>query len=265
MWHPSDNPYDNSPPQQIPRQLQPGQHVPPPLSQMASYNRSAPGDMYDGTPDYTYGDLGVPANPIPVAPPHGITAPALNSLLMSSTAPQHGNGRPFIGGFVENPSTAPAHGHQSQQFAIDVMASQLLPNPNQRALPSIPQHDDLPIPPPHRQSNLSSSASTPNLNRTRSGPGFGTNNSSSTLITSSSTQTTCSTNSPSTEPTLPDIETPADTHHVGPAPRRQVRRYKTTKRVELVRGNLVLDCQVPSKLLASVERKREKEFTHMSR
>jgi len=49
----------------------------------------------------------------------------------------------------------------------------------------------------------------------------------------------------------------------GQAPGRQPRRYKTTKRVALVGGNLVLDCPVPSKYLSSVPRKDDKEFTHM--
>ncbi|CAG8587729.1 2993_t:CDS:1, partial [Scutellospora calospora] len=37
--------------------------------------------------------------------------------------------------------------------------------------------------------------------------------------------------------------------HYGRAPLRQPRRYKTTKRVELYQGNLVLDCPVPTKFL----------------
>ncbi|KAL9548850.1 Chitin synthase, class 1 [Mucor bainieri] len=47
------------------------------------------------------------------------------------------------------------------------------------------------------------------------------------------------------------------------APRRQPRRYKTTKKVKLTRGNLVLDCPVPSRYLQSVPIKDTKEFTHM--
>jgi chitin synthase len=35
------------------------------------------------------------------------------------------------------------------------------------------------------------------------------------------------------------------------------------KKVALTGGNLVLDCPVPSKYLAAVPRKDEKEFTHM--
>jgi chitin synthase len=50
---------------------------------------------------------------------------------------------------------------------------------------------------------------------------------------------------------------------LGLAPMRQVRRYNTTKRVELVRGNLVLDCPCPTRLLQAVPRKDGKEFTHM--
>ncbi|KAK4051686.1 Chitin synthase 4 [Microbotryomycetes sp. JL221] len=49
----------------------------------------------------------------------------------------------------------------------------------------------------------------------------------------------------------------------GRIPQRQPRRYKTVKRVKLVRGNLVLDCQVPPKLLEKLPRKDEREFTHM--
>ncbi|KAG9297729.1 hypothetical protein G9A89_011244 [Geosiphon pyriformis] len=51
--------------------------------------------------------------------------------------------------------------------------------------------------------------------------------------------------------------------HYGQAPARQPRRYKTTKRVELFQGNLVLDVPVPSKLLELCPRKDEREFTHM--
>ncbi|OZJ04234.1 Chitin synthase 1 [Bifiguratus adelaidae] len=51
--------------------------------------------------------------------------------------------------------------------------------------------------------------------------------------------------------------------HYGEAPRRQPRRYNTKKRVKLFGGNLVLDCPVPSKYLAMVPRRQEKEFTHM--
>jgi chitin synthase len=53
------------------------------------------------------------------------------------------------------------------------------------------------------------------------------------------------------------------TKHYGQAPVRQPRRYKTTKRVELFQGNLVLDCPVPSKLLSIVPRQEDREFTHM--
>ncbi|KAJ2959394.1 hypothetical protein NQZ79_g5167 [Umbelopsis isabellina] len=56
---------------------------------------------------------------------------------------------------------------------------------------------------------------------------------------------------------------PGDGLHYGPAPRRVPRRYKTVKKVALTGGNLVLDCPVPSKYLAAVPRKDEKEFTHM--
>ncbi|KAL1931482.1 hypothetical protein VTP01DRAFT_9625 [Rhizomucor pusillus] len=51
--------------------------------------------------------------------------------------------------------------------------------------------------------------------------------------------------------------------HYGEAPRRQPRRYKTTKKVKLTRGNLVLDCPVPTRYLQAVPIKDTKEFTHM--
>ncbi|KAI7905099.1 chitin synthase 1 [Cokeromyces recurvatus] len=47
------------------------------------------------------------------------------------------------------------------------------------------------------------------------------------------------------------------------APRRQPRRYKTTRRVKLTCGNLVLDCPVPTRYLQAVPIKDTKEFTHM--
>ncbi|CAO3598922.1 unnamed protein product [Absidia cylindrospora] len=47
------------------------------------------------------------------------------------------------------------------------------------------------------------------------------------------------------------------------APRRQRRRYNTTKRIKLTEGNLVLDCPVPDQYLASVPMRDRKEFTHM--
>jgi chitin synthase len=50
---------------------------------------------------------------------------------------------------------------------------------------------------------------------------------------------------------------------LGLAPARQLRRYNTKKRVQLVRGNLVLDCPCPTRLLQAVPRKDAKEFTHM--
>ncbi|KAM0750978.1 hypothetical protein T439DRAFT_300931 [Meredithblackwellia eburnea MCA 4105] len=49
----------------------------------------------------------------------------------------------------------------------------------------------------------------------------------------------------------------------GKIPQRQPRRYKTVKRVQLYHGNLVLDCQVPPKLLEKVPNKSDREFTHM--
>lgn len=40
-------------------------------------------------------------------------------------------------------------------------------------------------------------------------------------------------------------------------------RSKTIKRIELYRGNLVLDCPVPNRLLSSLANNSEREFTHM--
>ncbi|KAI9248781.1 chitin synthase 1 [Phascolomyces articulosus] len=51
--------------------------------------------------------------------------------------------------------------------------------------------------------------------------------------------------------------------HYGEAPRRVPRRYKTTRKVKLTRGNLVLDCPVPTRYLQAVPIKEGKEFTHM--
>ncbi|CAG8567125.1 9332_t:CDS:2 [Paraglomus brasilianum] len=53
------------------------------------------------------------------------------------------------------------------------------------------------------------------------------------------------------------------TVHYGLAPTRQPRRYKTTKRVELYKGNLILDCQIPSKLEQTIPLKDDREFTHL--
>ncbi|RCI01912.1 Chitin synthase, class 1 [Rhizopus stolonifer] len=47
------------------------------------------------------------------------------------------------------------------------------------------------------------------------------------------------------------------------APKRQPRRYKTTRHVKLTRGNLVLECPVPTQYIKSVPIKDGKEFTHM--
>ncbi|ORY91906.1 chitin synthase 2 [Syncephalastrum racemosum] len=56
---------------------------------------------------------------------------------------------------------------------------------------------------------------------------------------------------------------PSPNMHYGGAPRRQPRRYKTTRKVKLHRGHLVLDCPVPTRYLQSVPIKDTKEFTHM--
>ncbi|TIB70509.1 chitin synthase 2 [Wallemia mellicola] len=49
----------------------------------------------------------------------------------------------------------------------------------------------------------------------------------------------------------------------GGIPQRVPRRYKTTKRVELQNGNLVLDCPVPTRLLDMCHNREGDEFTHM--
>ncbi|KAI7851910.1 chitin synthase 1 [Circinella umbellata] len=56
---------------------------------------------------------------------------------------------------------------------------------------------------------------------------------------------------------------PSPNMHYGGAPRRQPRRYKTTRKVKLHRGHLVLDCPVPTRYLQAVPMKDTKEFTHM--
>nr|ANG56502.1 chitin synthase class I [Ustilago esculenta] len=56
-----------------------------------------------------------------------------------------------------------------------------------------------------------------------------------------------------------------DTQHFGPAPARgaQLRRHKTKKNVRLTKGNLILDCPVPTKLQTFLTRRLEDEFTTM--
>lgn len=51
--------------------------------------------------------------------------------------------------------------------------------------------------------------------------------------------------------------------HYGPLPTRQIRRNKTQKRVQLFQGHLVLDVDVPSKLLEKCAIKEGNEFTKM--
>ncbi|CAO3600611.1 unnamed protein product [Absidia cylindrospora] len=51
--------------------------------------------------------------------------------------------------------------------------------------------------------------------------------------------------------------------YYGEAPRRQARRYKTTRKVKLTGGNLVLENPVPTKYLQTVQRRDAHEFTHM--
>ena len=56
-----------------------------------------------------------------------------------------------------------------------------------------------------------------------------------------------------------------DTQHFGPAPAHgaQLRRHKTKKNVRLTKGNLILDCPVPTKLQTFLTRRAEDEFTTM--
>ncbi|KAI9316417.1 chitin synthase 1 [Dichotomocladium elegans] len=61
----------------------------------------------------------------------------------------------------------------------------------------------------------------------------------------------------------PRFAPPSPNLHYGGAPRRQPRRYKTTRKVTLQRGHLVLDCPVPPRYLDAVPIKENKEFTHM--
>ncbi|BEJ13237.1 hypothetical protein CspHIS471_0304110 [Cutaneotrichosporon sp. HIS471] len=51
--------------------------------------------------------------------------------------------------------------------------------------------------------------------------------------------------------------------HYGPPPARVLRRNRTQKRVQLFRGNLVLDADIPSKLLDMCNIKEGNEFTKM--
>ncbi|KAK4510924.1 Chitin synthase, class 2 [Mucor velutinosus] len=68
----------------------------------------------------------------------------------------------------------------------------------------------------------------------------------------------------SSSPTIPQyFNPPSPNMHYGEAPRRQPRRYKTTRQVKLTKGNLVLDCPVPTSYLQDVPLKEGKEFTHM--
>ncbi|EST10086.1 Chitin synthase N-terminal [Kalmanozyma brasiliensis GHG001] len=56
-----------------------------------------------------------------------------------------------------------------------------------------------------------------------------------------------------------------ETQHFGPAPLlgAQLRRHKTKKNVRLTKGNLILDCPVPTKLQTFLTRRAEDEFTTM--
>ncbi|KAF9405341.1 hypothetical protein BGZ94_003628, partial [Podila epigama] len=61
----------------------------------------------------------------------------------------------------------------------------------------------------------------------------------------------------------PMMHANSGTMHFGPAPMRQARRYKTTRKVQLTQGNLVLDCPIPSKLMDVLPKKNGDEFTTM--
>jgi hypothetical protein len=54
-----------------------------------------------------------------------------------------------------------------------------------------------------------------------------------------------------------------DCYRYGRIPQRVPRRYKTKKRYELFHGNLVIDNEVPSKLLDMCPLKNEREFKFM--
>ena len=61
----------------------------------------------------------------------------------------------------------------------------------------------------------------------------------------------------------PQTQQPYSDHpHRTPSP-APIKRWKTVKRVELYRGNLVLDCPVPPKLLNQLPHGERDEFTHM--
>jgi chitin synthase len=63
------------------------------------------------------------------------------------------------------------------------------------------------------------------------------------------------------EPQVPSEE--ENYIHYGRIPQRVPRRFKTTKKIQLYNGNLVLDCLVPTKLLDMCAMRNEREFTHM--
>lgn len=66
----------------------------------------------------------------------------------------------------------------------------------------------------------------------------------------------------SANPYFPSQSPPAMSQTGTPAPGAP-RRWKTVTKVKLFKGNLVLDCPVPKKLLQMLPRKEEREFTHM--
>ena len=65
-----------------------------------------------------------------------------------------------------------------------------------------------------------------------------------------------------------DVDAESGYHDDEPAPARSapIKRWKTVKEVQLVQGNLVLDCPVPPRLLHQVTDAKpgeRDEFTHM--
>lgn len=64
-------------------------------------------------------------------------------------------------------------------------------------------------------------------------------------------------------PPTPGSPVPTSVYMQPPPFGAQPRRHKSMKRVELYNGNLVLDCPVPKKLLATLPIQEGREFTHM--
>ena len=63
-------------------------------------------------------------------------------------------------------------------------------------------------------------------------------------------------------PSTIDVETPVTTQHFGPAPiGRVTRRHKLKKTVQLTKGNLVVELDVPSKLVQKFHKDKEMKIT----